>query len=213
MLPAASSHCDQQTKRWSVTSTNVTSHVYLSVTNEANYCMKMTVFGDVVPCSLVESDGRFRGVYCLHHVGEKHLLLVAVGTCCSFVMTHTSDSVRVAGVISAGVSVPVQIPSQAPDLTPNYWQRIQWSQLFGFPPPRLLVHQENPATTPASCPPMSAVATTANSIAASTLLLHQHATSSSVAQQVPRDGDHAAVGSDATRTHWSAQSFLPPSVG
>lgn len=51
----------------------------------------------------------------------------------------------ITGVISAGVSVPVQIPSQTPDSMSNYWPRIQWSQLFGFPPPRLLV--ENPATT------------------------------------------------------------------
>lgn len=47
------------------------------------------------------------------------------------------------GVISAGVSVPVQIPSQGPELTSNYWPRLQWSQLFGFPH-RLLMPQENP---------------------------------------------------------------------
>jgi hypothetical protein len=29
--------------------------------------MKITVFWDVVPCSLVEIDRRFRGTYCLHH--------------------------------------------------------------------------------------------------------------------------------------------------
>lgn len=51
---------------------------------------------------------------------------------------------RIAGVISAGVSVPVQIPSQTPDLTGNYWPRLQWSQLFGFPPASLLVGQESP---------------------------------------------------------------------
>jgi hypothetical protein len=29
--------------------------------------MKTTVFWDRAPCSLVEIDRRFRGVYCLHH--------------------------------------------------------------------------------------------------------------------------------------------------
>jgi hypothetical protein len=31
--------------------------------------MKMAVFLDVAPCSLVEIDRRFRGAYCLHHQG------------------------------------------------------------------------------------------------------------------------------------------------
>jgi hypothetical protein len=30
----------------------------------------MAVFWDVVPCSLVDIDLRFRGVYCLHHQGD-----------------------------------------------------------------------------------------------------------------------------------------------
>jgi hypothetical protein len=29
--------------------------------------MKMTLFWDVAPCSLVETDRRFRGTCCLHH--------------------------------------------------------------------------------------------------------------------------------------------------
>jgi hypothetical protein len=32
--------------------------------------MKMTVFWDVAPCSLVEVDRRFRGAYCLHIQGD-----------------------------------------------------------------------------------------------------------------------------------------------
>jgi hypothetical protein len=32
--------------------------------------MKMTVFWDAAPCSLVEIDRRFRGTYCLHHRGD-----------------------------------------------------------------------------------------------------------------------------------------------
>jgi hypothetical protein len=31
----------------------------------------MTVFWDVVPCSLVKVDRRFRGAYCLHHEGDE----------------------------------------------------------------------------------------------------------------------------------------------
>jgi hypothetical protein len=31
--------------------------------------MKMAVFWDVMPCSLVEIDRRFRGAFCLHHQG------------------------------------------------------------------------------------------------------------------------------------------------
>jgi hypothetical protein len=32
--------------------------------------MKVTVFWDDVPCSLVETGRRFRGAYCLHHQGN-----------------------------------------------------------------------------------------------------------------------------------------------
>jgi hypothetical protein len=32
--------------------------------------MKMFVFWDVAPCSLVEIDRRFRGAYCLHNQGR-----------------------------------------------------------------------------------------------------------------------------------------------
>jgi hypothetical protein len=40
--------------------------------------MKMTAFWDIVPCSLVEVDRRFRGAYCLHH--QIALLMEAVCT-------------------------------------------------------------------------------------------------------------------------------------
>jgi hypothetical protein len=33
--------------------------------------MKMIVFRDVAPCSLVDTDRRFRDAYCLHHQGDK----------------------------------------------------------------------------------------------------------------------------------------------
>jgi hypothetical protein len=32
----------------------------------------MAVFCDVAPCSLLETDKRFRGAYCLHHQGDDH---------------------------------------------------------------------------------------------------------------------------------------------
>jgi hypothetical protein len=34
-------------------------------------CLKIAVFGDVAPCSLVEIDRRFRGAYCLHHHDDR----------------------------------------------------------------------------------------------------------------------------------------------
>jgi hypothetical protein len=33
--------------------------------------MKFRVLWDVVPCSLIVVDRRFRGVYCLHHQGDE----------------------------------------------------------------------------------------------------------------------------------------------
>jgi hypothetical protein len=32
--------------------------------------LEMTVFWDIVPCNLVETDRRFGGAYCLHHHGD-----------------------------------------------------------------------------------------------------------------------------------------------
>jgi hypothetical protein len=32
--------------------------------------VKVTVFWDTAPCSLVEVERRFRGAYCLHHQGD-----------------------------------------------------------------------------------------------------------------------------------------------
>jgi hypothetical protein len=33
--------------------------------------MKMVVFWDVAPCSLVDTDPHFRGAYCLHHQDDE----------------------------------------------------------------------------------------------------------------------------------------------
>jgi hypothetical protein len=42
--------------------------------------MKMTVLWNVASCSLVDTDRRFRGVYCIHHQGDdggsKHVQIV-----------------------------------------------------------------------------------------------------------------------------------------
>jgi hypothetical protein len=32
--------------------------------------MKMIALCDIAPCSLVEVDRRFRGMYCVHHQGD-----------------------------------------------------------------------------------------------------------------------------------------------
>jgi hypothetical protein len=44
--------------------------------------MKITVTGDVVPCSLVEVYQRFRGACCLHHQGNEYttMMMEAVST-------------------------------------------------------------------------------------------------------------------------------------
>jgi hypothetical protein len=33
--------------------------------------MKMAVFWDIAPCSLVDTDRRFRGAYCLHYHSDR----------------------------------------------------------------------------------------------------------------------------------------------
>jgi hypothetical protein len=47
----------------------VTSHYTAEIPVLTAACMKMIVFWDVAPCSLVDSDRRFRVAYCLHHQG------------------------------------------------------------------------------------------------------------------------------------------------
>jgi hypothetical protein len=56
--------------------------------------LKMTVFWDVVPCSLVEINQCFRCVYCLHHQGDEWLLMEAVSmseTSVNFIRDCTSQ--------------------------------------------------------------------------------------------------------------------------
>jgi hypothetical protein len=42
--------------------------------------MKMTVFWEVAPCSLVEIYWRFKGAYCLHHQGGESVMMEAAST-------------------------------------------------------------------------------------------------------------------------------------
>jgi hypothetical protein len=36
--------------------------------------MKIAIFWDVAPCSLVDADRRFRGTYSLHYQGDENLI-------------------------------------------------------------------------------------------------------------------------------------------
>lgn len=106
-----------------------------------NFCFLLSV-------SFVPSLHPFRITFYLYVPELRQLSLVGNAL-------NPSTSEIVPGVISAGVSVPVQIPSQTPDLAGNYWPRLQWSQLFGFPPASLLVGQESPpppSATPSTVP-------------------------------------------------------------
>jgi hypothetical protein len=40
--------------------------------------MKMTVFCDVAPRSVVKIDGRFRDTYCLHHQGDRPVYFLRI---------------------------------------------------------------------------------------------------------------------------------------
>jgi hypothetical protein len=44
--------------------------------------MKMAVFWDVAPCSLLDIDRRFRGAYCLHHQGDALISPEICGSYC-----------------------------------------------------------------------------------------------------------------------------------
>jgi hypothetical protein len=46
--------------------------------------MKMAVFWDVAPCSLVDIGRRFTGAYCPHHQGDETLIAVMMGTVSTF---------------------------------------------------------------------------------------------------------------------------------
>jgi hypothetical protein len=49
----------------------------------------MAVFWDTAPCSLVEIDWHFRGVYCLHHQGHFQFLNLKPATTASFPIHHS----------------------------------------------------------------------------------------------------------------------------
>jgi hypothetical protein len=44
--------------------------IYTLKSSEIKYLLKMTVFWDVAQFTLVETDRRFRGDYCLYHQGD-----------------------------------------------------------------------------------------------------------------------------------------------
>jgi hypothetical protein len=52
--------------------------------DEKQVGVKMTIFWDVAPYSLVEIDGRFRGACCLHHQGYRPATSekTVIYTCC-----------------------------------------------------------------------------------------------------------------------------------
>jgi hypothetical protein len=49
--------------------------------------MKMTVFWDIAPCSLVETGRHFRDVYCLHHQGDEMMVVSTSETSVNFYQT------------------------------------------------------------------------------------------------------------------------------
>jgi hypothetical protein len=53
--------------------------------------LKMTLFWDVAPCSLVDIRRRFTGFYCLHHQGKAYLKLRALS-----VRLHDTTSQKMA---------------------------------------------------------------------------------------------------------------------
>jgi hypothetical protein len=63
--------CNCRYLRWVLVASNPC-FVRLQVLTAAS--MKLRVFWDVAPCSLIEVDWRFRGAYCLHHQGDKQAL-------------------------------------------------------------------------------------------------------------------------------------------
>jgi hypothetical protein len=80
--------------------------------------LKMIVFWDVAPCSLVDIDWRFRGVYCLHHRyrpgdgGSKHLWNVG-----QFLRDCTAQNTRRQSSLYS--------PPWEPEISPIYACRFQ----------------------------------------------------------------------------------------
>jgi hypothetical protein len=68
--------------------------------------MKLTVFRDVAPCSLVEVYRRFRGAYCLHHQSLIALMMEAVNTVMNLRIKKEQRISRVAERLLAYQEVP-----------------------------------------------------------------------------------------------------------
>jgi hypothetical protein len=86
--------------KWLKTAWNLTNNIILSsgswnipqvhhTTWNAVTTLKMTVFWDISPCSLVEVHQHFRGAYCLHHDNTVLLDTLMMETVC---LSETSVS-------------------------------------------------------------------------------------------------------------------------
>jgi hypothetical protein len=60
--------------------------------------LRMAVFLDVVLCSLVDTDQRFKGAYCLHLQGDESLMMKAVNS------SETSVNIRLHGATSQKIA-------------------------------------------------------------------------------------------------------------
>jgi hypothetical protein len=56
--------------------------------------MKMTAFWNMVPCSLVDVEQCFRGVYCLYHQGDESLIALMMEAVCTSEMLLYSDTTQ-----------------------------------------------------------------------------------------------------------------------
>jgi hypothetical protein len=72
--------------------------------------MKMTVFWDVVPCSLAETDRSFRDAYCIHHQSSSDKTLSDQFLCRNPLvrarLTHRPDDVRSKHLRNIGQFLP-----------------------------------------------------------------------------------------------------------
>jgi hypothetical protein len=60
----------------------------------------VTVFYDVVPCSLVGTDRRFIGLYCFHHLGDR-----TISTRLYITTSQKTATVMLIGLIARNLSL------------------------------------------------------------------------------------------------------------
>jgi hypothetical protein len=61
----------------------------------------MITFWDIAPCSVVEVDRRFRGVYCLHDQGDEYIIAVIMEAVRNFKRRSTSTRLHGTKLISS----------------------------------------------------------------------------------------------------------------